>query len=156
MGRDDRFEIRQALVADWQASKAIRLRALADAPNAFLSTLEREQEFEDAVWRSRLESSHQLIAWLRDEPVGTVTGLPRGEMVAMWVAPEHRRAGLGARLVAILLEWARARGLPELRTWVADGNEAALRLYERMGFALTGEVAPMRDGLIERLLIRAL
>lgn len=150
------IEIRPATADDWIAYRAVRLRALADAPDAFASTLEREEAFDDARWMGRLASAHTLIAWSGDAPVGTVTGLPDGEMVAMWVAPEQRGAGVGQRLVSALVDWARAAGFAELRTWVADGNDTALRLYERVGFVATGEVGLMRDGIGERRLTRAL
>ena len=52
-----RMEIRRATVDDWEASRDIRLRALAESPDAFLSTLEREAAFDDEVWMSRLEGS---------------------------------------------------------------------------------------------------
>ena len=150
------IEIRSASGDDWVAYRQVRLRALTDAPDAFASTLEREAAFDDDVWIARLTSAHTLIAWAGDDPVGTVTGLPDGEMVAMWVAPDQRGKGVGAQLVAALVDWSRAAGLTELRTWVADGNDTAQRLYERMGFVPTGEVALMRDGIGERRLLRAL
>lgn len=59
-------------------------------------------------------------------------------LYAMWVAPQHRRAGVAAALVEAVVTWARAAGFRRLRLEVADANEAAVRLYERMGFAPTG------------------
>jgi hypothetical protein len=47
------MEARQAQAADWQALRQLRLRALADAPDAFASTLEAELAFPDEVWRQR-------------------------------------------------------------------------------------------------------
>lgn len=146
--------IRQAAPVDWELAKAIRLRALADAPDAYLSTLEDEAAFADSVWIERLENAHHLLAFDGADAVGSVTGLPRGEMVAMWVAPSHRRLGVATRLIAELLNWARDVGMTELRAWVADGNDGALRLYLREGFVPTGERDIIREGLGEQELTR--
>ena len=39
---------------DWGVFREIRLRSLADSPDAFGSTLEREQGFTEDEWRQRL------------------------------------------------------------------------------------------------------
>lgn len=52
--------------------------------------------------------------------------------------PEYRRAGIGTALVSELVEEACRRNKP-LRLQVEKPNAQALRLYERLGFATTGE-----------------
>ncbi|MET0477175.1 MAG: GNAT family N-acetyltransferase, partial [Actinomycetota bacterium] len=49
------MEARQAQGADWAALRELRLRALADAPDAFASTLEAEVAVPAEVWRQRAE-----------------------------------------------------------------------------------------------------
>jgi len=49
------MEARQAQAADWETLRQLRLRALADAPDAFASTLEAEVASPDEVWRQRAE-----------------------------------------------------------------------------------------------------
>jgi GNAT superfamily N-acetyltransferase len=85
---------------------------------------------------------------------GDVTGA--AAMTAMWVDPRFRRQGVGDVLVKTLLEWARATGYSEMFLWVADGNLAAERLYERNSFARTGAVQEMRAGELEHEMSRAL
>jgi ribosomal protein S18 acetylase RimI-like enzyme len=54
------------------------------------------------------------------------------------VAPAWRSKGLGTRLFREMAEWGQARfGLRELSLFVKRDNEAAYRLYRRLGF---GEV----------------
>lgn len=54
-----------------------------------------------------------------------------GEVEHLYVAPEQRGRGLGARL----LQRAQASG-PALELWVFQRNEAARAFYERHGFRL--------------------
>ena len=49
------METRQAQAADWETLRQLRLAALADAPDAFASTLEAEVAYPDEVWRQRAE-----------------------------------------------------------------------------------------------------
>lgn len=53
--------------------------------------------------------------------------------VSVWVATEHRRNGLGAALLARVIERARELGFPAISLSVEHGNPAR-RLYERLGF----------------------
>lgn len=156
------MDIRLATPDQWEVCRSLRLRALADSPEAFSSTLERELAFGDGVWRKRMRTGHQLLAWDGDVPVGTVTGIPDRhepggrEVVAMWVAPEARCRGVGTALILGLVDWARDAAAPALALWVADGNDAARLLYERCGFTATGERDVIRDGLGEQRMRRAL
>ena len=155
--------IRRGVPDDWRASKQLRLGALASSPASFSSTLERELQFDDEVWRTRLERAATFFAVDDDGTfVGTVTGIgdrhePGGrEVVAMWVDPEWRGRGVGGALMDAVVEWARAEGAASIALWVADGNDAARRLYERRGFVDTGERDVIREGLGEGRLRLAL
>ena len=155
--------VRRGMPDDWRASKQLRLRALADSPASFSSTLEREVTYDDDVWRTRLESAATYFAVGGGGAfIGSVTGIddrhePGGrEVVAMWVDPEWRARGVGAALMDAVLEWARAEGAASIALWDAEGNDAARRLYERCGFASTGQRDVIREGLGETRFRRAL
>lgn len=149
------IEVRTFTPDDWRDYRALRLAALADAPHAFGSTLERAQSFEELDWRARLESNNLTVhAVVEGVPLGLAGGLrpdtweahpDAAQLVQMWVHPSMRGRGVGAALVTRIIEWARAERFPELRLWVVEGNEPAIRLYERMGFTDTGARAPVRD-----------
>ena len=156
------MDIRPATAADWRVYRDIRLRALADAPDAFLSTLERELAFDDGVWRDRASSGNTLLACDGDTAVGTATLIDDRheaggkEVVAMWVDPGHRRAGVASALLEQLAQRARREGSRFIALWVADGNETARRVYERAGFSATGQREPMRDDHTEFRMRRSL
>jgi GNAT superfamily N-acetyltransferase len=88
-----------------------------------------------------LESS--LLALDGDEAVG-MAGLAirggRGWVSGFGVVPAWRRRGLGRRLLAALLESARAYGLRQLSLEVLAGNDAARRLYEGAGMRVTRDL----------------
>ncbi len=77
------------------------------------------------------------VALRGDEIVGTVmVGYEghRGWINYLAVAPEHRRGGVGRRLMDDAQAWLRQRGCPKINLQVRHGNDAALRFYEAVGF----------------------
>lgn len=146
------MEVRQARAADWEAVRDLRLRALADAPEAFASTLEAELALPAEEWRRRAAggpASARFIAGEGDTEVGLAAifaepGPPaRMHLVSMWVDPRHRRRGVARALVDQAVGWAAERQAREVILWVVDQNTAARTLYERAGFRPTGERQPL-------------
>ncbi|WP_432993863.1 GNAT family N-acetyltransferase [Dactylosporangium sp. CA-233914] len=132
---------------DWETWRDVRLAALADAPRAFGSSLEREQTYTDADWRARLEPSRGLKATAVDVGAVGVVGvwMPEdrpAELFGMWVHPSHRGRGVGDLLITEALAWTRSAGLSRLDLWVVGDNAAAQKLYLRNGFTMTGESQP--------------
>ncbi|KAE8763674.1 GNAT family N-acetyltransferase [Georgenia thermotolerans] len=138
-------------VAEWRAVREVRLRALAADPGAFGSTLARELAFDDGVWRERVAAGRTFLA-RRD---GVVVGIAsfyaepgrqdERELVGMWVTPEARRTGVAPALVEAVRRAAAAEGAARLTLFIAEGNEPARRLYERLGFRSTGEVQELQS-----------
>ena len=84
---------------------------------------------------------HYLVARDGEQVVGYagLCAYPDEAFVqTMAVAPTHRGAGLGARLLLALLEEADRRGLTTVLLEVRADNPPAQRLYERHGFRRTG------------------
>jgi RimJ/RimL family protein N-acetyltransferase len=141
-------ELYLATAADWRVVREVRLRALRDAPYAFASTHDRESAFAEEDWLGRLTSgSATFIARTDAGPVGICGGLPprdgTTELVAMWVDPAARGSGVAAKLAAAVTEWAAEQAAERIHLWVTGTNQRARRLYERLGFALTGEQQPL-------------
>jgi len=125
---------------DWKTKQRLRLRALAEDPQAFGSTYAREEHRGEADWRTWPHPGVFFVAgrdgadegiacgWLsNDDPDAT-------NLISMWVAPEARGQRLAAELVDAVVDWARARGSQRVELEVAEGNEAALKAYLRYGF----------------------
>jgi GNAT superfamily N-acetyltransferase len=130
----------------------LRLRALADVPEAFGSTLARESAFADTVWVERAthgaagEDKVSYVAADGDRLVGLATGsLEEGRfnLFGMFVEPEARRRGVGAALVEAVIGWASDRGATSLYLGVTETNHPAIALYERCGFRPTGTRRPL-------------
>jgi GNAT superfamily N-acetyltransferase len=136
---------------EWETFKEVRLASLREAPYAFGATLEDATARSDEGWREGLSERTQLVAVIEGATVGTVGGIGdpatgAAELVSMWVAPEWRGRGMGAELVGAVVTWAAGQDFVEVRLWVAEGNEAAERLYSRCGFTRTGAAQPIREG----------
>lgn len=136
-----------------EAFKATRLQALYDSPGAFGSTYAREFQLSDADWLKRAHewNNSRCVGYLamdREKPCGIAASfldeenLLQAQLVSMWVAPSHRRAGLGWTLIAAILEWAHQNGALALHLTVTSNNHPAIAFYERHGFAKTGKTLP--------------
>jgi len=147
--------IRIATVATWATRRleadevdqirALRLAALADAPEMFEASYEEEAAQPEQFWRERAcrgagdDDVATFVATSGTRHIGTATGLlpdgaPAARLVAMWVEPAARGAGVGQALVAEVCDWAALRGATSIELDVREHNRVARRLYERAGF----------------------
>ena len=133
--------------------KAARLRALKDSPSAFGSTYANESQLTDEDWVKRVAgwNSNGAICYLAMDS-GVPCGIVGGKCVvrerkwvdvlSMWVAPTHRRAGLGKTLIDTVESWAVSLGASRLRLTVTSNNASAIDFYRRCGFEMTGKTEP--------------
>jgi len=150
--------IRTFAADEWRLYRDLRLRALADSPDAFGSTLVEEAGRPDDEWARRLASSADapvnlpLVAEMRGQLVGLAWGridTSKPDVAAlyqMWVAPTHRGSGVGQKLLEAVIAWATARNAASLDLGVTCGDSPARRLYERAGFKPMGAPQPLRPG----------
>jgi predicted N-acetyltransferase YhbS len=95
---------------------------------------------------SRLNESQLLVAEYEDRLVGTITLYPDAskegwDWPAQWtgiravaVAPEARGLGIGRRLAQECIDRSRALAAPTVCLHTASFMEAAVAMYERLGF----------------------
>ncbi len=153
------MNIERLSVEHWKRYCAIRLRALADTPDAFARTYAEEAGFKPEDWRARLSGEAATFVTVIDgTDAGLVTGAKwRGRdgfagLFGMWVAPEARGRGVGKELVSAVVDWARSSGFKCLALDVADDNKPAVALYARLGFKPTGattNLPPPREHISE-------
>jgi len=138
---------------DWEDLRDIRLRSLADSPDAFASTLEREQEFTEDDWRRRLGGPVYVVDDPHPVAVGGIFdnhGSPH--VWGMWTDPDHRGRGHARRILDALIPPGTTAQLD-----VNITNGGARAVYERYGFVGTGVVEPLRPGSdmqVELMLLR--
>ena len=127
--------------------RELRLEALKESPAAFSTTYEAALARDDDSWIQQADGSARgpdratfvviagqpagLAAIYRDAGDTTV-----GELIQMWIAPEHRSGSLASELLGALLDWAARQGFVKIRAEVTPGNQRALRFYQKCGFRL--------------------
>lgn len=84
---------------------------------------------------------------------GIYMAADEGEITNVAVRPSFRRQGIGVRLVSELMEEAAAEGVTHFLLEVRESNEAAIRLYEKLGFSACGRrkrfyERPVEDALV--------
>ncbi len=152
---NDQIFVQRVTPGDGERLRSIRLEALLDAPSAFGKTHDEESAYPNQYWidaareRSSGALSSNFLAHQGDSAVGLVGGFvadparPVAELVSMWVRTTHRGSIAATALVDAVVSWARDTELEAVELWVTRGNDSAIALYERCGFAPTGEYAPL-------------
>jgi GNAT superfamily N-acetyltransferase len=82
-----------------------------------------------ATWGAAIQSPPSreyrvFVATDGPHVVGFAALASAGEIVALEVAPEHRRAGHGSRLLAACVDTVRIQGGTTLRAWALQGDDA--------------------------------
>ena len=120
---------------EWAVYKDLRLRALADSPDAFGSTLAREQNRSDAEWASRLAEGANSwdfpgVAEVAGEPTGLAWGRIKIQSrcckpvsnVGCSKPPVSRSWRM---LLEAVIAWARAKNASYLELGVTCGDSPA-------------------------------
>lgn len=127
---------------DWETFRDVRLRSLAESPEAFGSRHADWVEAPEQQWRSRLTTVPlTLLARDGSDVVGVVSGQPVGEheveLISMWVAPAVRGAGVARALIDAVVAWADSQDRSTF-LMVRSDNTRARTAYERAGFVDRG------------------
>lgn len=163
------MKVRRLRKDEGEVLRALRLSALRESPTAFGSSLEAEESlplsefFRMAEDRAISVRDAIFVATDETEFVGLIgaffdnnSGQPF--ISSMWVAPSHRRKGIGARLVRAAHLWLASLGATKVYAWVTSTNTNAIAFYESLGFEATETVErlPSNRSLTERLYVHDL
>ena len=117
-----------------------------------------ERQFSDSI-----EAGHRCL--LACTPSGEAVAVAvasrvqgEAELLTLATARQYQRSGMGAALLAALLQRLADEGAEVCFLEVMEGNVAALALYHRFGFALVGRrpgYYVLTDGKVDALLMRA-
>jgi RimJ/RimL family protein N-acetyltransferase len=144
------MSVRVLTRADAVAFRELRLRALKEHADAFTSSYEEDMQQPLAATERRISGEDGNVFWgaFVDGRLQGIVGLTReprrknahkADVVAMYVAPESGRRGLGRALLQAVIDHARSvAGLEQLVLSVTRSNEAARELYRAAGFTTFG------------------
>ncbi len=88
-----------------------------------------------------VEADGAVVACVGYKPAGP----GRVELKSLYVGAAARRAGLGARLVALVEDAARAGGASLVELWSDSRFADAHRLYERLGYIRGSQTRQLHD-----------
>jgi ribosomal protein S18 acetylase RimI-like enzyme len=147
--------IRRLVPADLADYKALRDTMLAAHPSAFSSDALEGLSRSPESYRARLGlerpegGEFTLGAWSGGRLIGAISCERDrrvkvrhiGHLIGMMVRDEVQGRGVGRSLLdACIAETRKAAGLEMLTLTVTAGNDAAIRLYQRAGFARYGSL----------------
>jgi len=143
-------DIKPLVPDEWERLKKIRLAALQESPDAFLSTYDKENAFSDKEWQAEFDRGIWHVCTRSGRLIGLV-GVTRERetpsderfLEYIWVAPGSRREHVALEMVGAVLDDLRVAGVRTVYLWVLDGNEVAVLLYQRLGFVSTGRRQPI-------------
>ena len=144
------MEIRTLTPADASAFVTLRLRGLRECPEAFASSYEEEASTPLIEVELRLQPRKDSVIFgaFEEETLCALVGLQREGLVKLahkafiwgvYVAPEFRGRGVGARILThVLHHSATVLGTRQVNLGVNTKNTAAVSLYEKIGFVEYG------------------
>jgi len=131
---------------DWDVLRDVRLAALRESPDSFLSLYHEERQHGPQWWKAAVRRDTWMVYTSDEGATQALLGATRAFDIPpsdrylsyLWVAPAARGRGIGTKLMTEMLTHLRSRNVPRVWLWVFDGNEAAHRLYRKLGFQSTG------------------
>ena len=157
------FRVRMATVADL-AGVVTMERGIAGAPHwgeaEYAVIFAADRSADDAVRRCLIvaEAEDGLLGFAVGKVIGFGPSGSKGvgELESVAVDPAVRRGGVGRALCEAVIDWCRGQRAEEMELEVRVGSDAAIALYEGLGFVEVGRRKgyyrePAEDALLMKL-----
>lgn len=135
---------------EWPKLRDIRLAVLRDSPDSFLATYAVEKNFDEDRWRAEFIRGSWNVGYADGQPVSLIgitrtpdTPIDQCYLEYVWVSPALRHQGVAFAMLNEVLAQLRESGVRTVFLWVLDGNDVAMRLYERVGFTRNNHRQPL-------------
>ena len=141
--------------------RKIRLESLRESPEAFCSTydeavLRSQESWEVQASQSAAGSDRATFFAMHGDPVGLAAiyrdeKIPViGDLIQVWVAPEHRGTGTAEAFINFAISWAAQQDFQTIRAEVTPSNSQVIGFYERLGFLRVEEAhIPQADVVLD-------
>ena len=144
------YRIRPATMADSPAIRRIRNAAVRESL-AIWTSIEQDHAEAEAWLAPMVQRGTALVVHVSGEPQDVVgfavagpwhsyEGYARTVEDSIYLSPAAQGKGLGARLLAALIEASRRAGDRTMIALIEAGNATSVRLHERYGFTTVGTV----------------
>lgn len=161
------MKIRELTPDEWQTYKALRLEALENDPQAFVTTHAEAMAKSEEDWKRRLVATTspltlKLFALLDGEAVGMMglwqdakkARLGNVDVFGVYVTPTHRGRGISKKLLLELIDRVKTESsIKKILLAVHHGQIPAERLYKSVGFIKYGENEAGDSDLMELKLV---
>ena len=146
------MNIRTLYASDASNFQRLRLAGLLEAPSAFASNYQEEKDRTIEQVQGHLVGSSEtvIIGGFQECELLGVVGVGREQRLnerhmafirSMYVAPQARGRGFGRRLLsAALAQVSSWHGVEQVKLSVTATNQAAVHLYESVGFVGVGRL----------------
>ena len=135
--RDDEFprlaELHRLAVATATPERGGEVFAARETAGEPLEDWLRQRAQDGGVWAGTIDDSVVGYAVATLEEARSGVRLARVE--ALFVEEGARKVGVGAALMAVILEWATARGCTGVDAWALPGDRHTKNFFEASGFS---------------------
>lgn len=163
MSSDQKIHIRALEHSEWKNLRNVRLEAVTNHPNYFLSNPEQTKALSEKDWKRRIESNASRIFGLYNPSLKQcqligITGIfipPEQQntacLVMSYIKPEYRGNGYSSMFFDARFDWALSNNTLEiLKVCHREGNHPSQHAITKHGFKFIGkEQIEWPDGTID-------